>query len=111
MLLAATLSSLREKTAVFPVFKTVTVPLAVTVNRNNFSRVTVFNIYDLLHILKDRLNPYRRGFRKFNSTLTKIITHLSSITPFVATQKQTDSLCVDPSNASNIVPHNISLVS
>jgi hypothetical protein len=63
----------------------------------------------LHNLFKYRLNPSQHGFRKFNSTVTSLVTYLNSIIPSVSSQGQTNSVYFDLTKASDIVPHNILL--
>jgi hypothetical protein len=75
---------------------------------NNFSKVFLFIIqYHVLHYVE--LNPNQYGFTKSKSALGNFVTLLDFMSPVVHGQRQADAVYFHPSNASDLVPHNMLL--
>jgi hypothetical protein len=63
----------------------------------------------LLLLLLFKLNPCQRGFTKFKSTTTNLVTYLDFITPLVGSQPQADTIYFDLTSAFDLVPHTLLL--
>jgi hypothetical protein len=75
---------------------------------NDFSKLLPFIIHEhVSHYAK--FNPTQHGFTRTKSTVTNMVTFLDSLTPVVCGQRQAGALYFDPSNAFDLVPHNMLL--
>jgi hypothetical protein len=100
-----------KEAAIVPVFKS-----GDHASVSNYRPISILNNSKILEcIIHDhvshytKLHPNQNGFSKSKSAVANLVTFLDLVTPAVRSQRQVDALYSDPSNASDLVPHNLLL--